>query len=292
MDQSFAESLRGILSACLGRTIGQVRLDPVSGGSINRSFRVQVQDNLRFFCKINSSCGFPSLFEKERNGLRLLRSAGALHVPEVLALQEISGTQILVMEWIETGPRPGRFWQHFGEGLAHLHQVTQPYFGLGEDNYMGSMHQSNLQSISWCEFFAEKRLTPQLDLALLNHLLDASQVRHFKTLFKKLESIFQPGPPALLHGDLWSGNFLSDQHGHAVLIDPAVYFGNPGMDLGMTTLFGGFEKAFYEAYHYHSPFPANYRQQWEICNLYPLLIHLNLFGRSYLPQILRTIQSY
>ena len=95
-----------------------------------------------------------------------------------------------------------------------------------------------------------------------------------------------------MHGDLWSGNFLCDTAGQPVLIDPAVYFGHRHMDLALTTLFGGFEPAFYEAYNDIYPFPKNYLQQWEIANLYPLLIHLNLFGLSYKGNILHTIRRF
>ena len=77
-----------------------------------------------------------------------------------------------------------------------------------------------------------------------------------------------------------------------VLIDPAVYFGHRSMDLGMTTLFGGFDKLFYESYNYNFAFPDNHHEQWEICNLYPLLIHLNLFGSGYLGQIENTLRKF
>jgi fructosamine-3-kinase len=107
-----------------------------------------------------------------------------------------------------------------------------------------------------------------------------------------LPEFFPNGNLCLLHGDLWSGNFLCDKAGMPVLIDPAVYYGYAAVDLAMTTLFGGFDSAFYDSYNQLLPFPANHRRQWEICNLYPLLIHLNLFGRGYLQSIVSTIQYY
>jgi fructosamine-3-kinase len=123
-------------------------------------------------------------------------------------------------------------------------------------------------------------------------LLQARHLNAFENLYQQLKNIFDHEQPALLHGDLWSGNFMCDQDSEPVLIDPAVYFGHRSMDLGMTTLFGGFDKSFYETYSYHLPFPNNYSEQWDICNLYPLLIHLNLFGVGYLGQIERILQSY
>ena len=113
-----------------------------------------------------------------------------------------------------------------------------------------------------------------------------------ENLYRQLPNIFAPESPALQHGDLWSGNFLCDDQSMPVLIDPAIYFGHRSIDLGMTTLFGGFERAFYESYHNSYPLAHNHKEQWEVCNLYPLLIHLNLFGKSYLGDIFRTIQRY
>ena len=85
---------------------------------------------------------------------------------------------------------------------------------------------------------------------------------------------------------------MCNENSQPVLIDPAVYFGHRSMDLAMTTLFGGFAKLFYESYNYHFPLPGNYDEQWEVCNLYPLLIHLNLFGSSYLGQIEDTLRKF
>jgi len=199
---------------------------------------------------------------------------------------------VLVLEWIGQGLRTDKFWTRFGEQLAALHQVSSEYFGLEEDNYMGALPQSNKPSISWIDFLTHQRFIPQVALALQNNLLEFSHARQFEKLYEKLQHIFPAEPTSLLHGDLWSGNFLADETGNPVLIDPAVYFGHRSMDLAMTALFGGFDKGFYEAYYYHFPFPHNYSEQWEICNLYPLLIHLNLFGKSYQSSILQTIRKY
>jgi protein-ribulosamine 3-kinase len=136
-------------------------------------------------------------------------------------------------------------------------------------------------------------LQPLVDQCLSQKLLSSKHQTQFEQLYKQLSSVFNDQQkPSLLHGDLWSGNFMCNQNAEPVLIDTAVYFGHPSIDLAMTTLFGGFRSGFYEAYHYHSSFPSNYKEQWEICNLYPLLIHLVLFGRSYLSQIETILARY
>ncbi len=270
---------------------------PIGGGSINDTYQVLTNLNNRWFCKFNNARQFPDLFVKESNGLALLRQQNLLRVPATVACSQVDGTQVLVLEWIDQGPRTTEFWRLFGQSLARLHQATQPpaptpYFGLAENNYMGALPQDNTPTPNWVDFFIRRRLEPQIRLATDHGLLDESARRHFQRLYSFLPEIFPPEPPSLLHGDLWNGNFLCDTMGKPVLIDPAVYYGHRCIDLAMTTLFGGFDQAFYEAYAHHHPLPANYHQQWEICNLYPLLIHLNLFGPAYQPKILHTIQRF
>jgi fructosamine-3-kinase len=268
-----------------------LRCIPVGGGSINQTYRIEAGAH-RLFCKINTITKFPSLFACEQKGLTLLAQQQVIRVPRVLAIGEAGDHQVLLLEWIEQGLRMEAFWKKFGEQLAALHHQQGAYFGLDSDNYMGALPQYNKASDSWTGFFIHQRLQPQIDLALTNRLLEPAQAKRFEKLYAKLPDLFAEEPPCLLHGDLWSGNYLCDDGEQPVLIDPAVYYGHRSIDLAMTTLFGGFDQLFYDSYHYHYPLPANYRQQWEVCNLYPLLIHLNLFGKSYLADILHTIGHY
>ena len=155
---------------------------------------------------------------------------------------------------------------------------------------MGSVAQLNSEQINWTEFFITQRLQPLIKLC--QHYLTLKHFHHFEVLYKRLPEIFNEEKPSLLHGDLWSGNFMCDENESPVLIDPAVYFGHRSVDLAMTTLFGGFHSLFYESYHYYFPLPDNYKEQWKSCNLYPLLIHLFLFGRNYLSQIEQTLEEF
>lgn len=268
-----------------------LRCIPVGGGSINQAYRIGT-GTCCFFCKINAITKYPSLFASEEKGLALLAQQQVIRVPKVLATGEAGDYQVLVLEWIEQGLRTDAFWKNFGEQLAALHHRQSSQFGLENDNYMGALPQYNRRSHTWTDFFIHQRLQPQIELALSHRLLEPAQAAAFEKLYARLPEIFPPEPACLLHGDLWSGNYLCDENQQPVLIDPAVYYGHRSMDLAMTTLFGGFDRLFYDSYHYHYPLPANDRQQWEVCNLYPLLIHLNLFGKSYLADILHTIRRY
>lgn len=197
-----------------------------------------------------------------------------------------------MLQWIECGERTEAFWKTLGEGLAALHQITNDAFGFAENNYMGSVPQSNDAHLTWTDFFARQRLRPVIKKCFDKKLLSKKHRLEFERLEQKLPNFFEEEKPSLLHGDLWSGNFMCDKNGQPVLIDPAVYYGHRSMDLAMTTLFGGFRSPFYETYNHHFPFPENYKEQWAVCNLYPLLIHLFLFGASYLPQIERTLGQF
>jgi protein-ribulosamine 3-kinase len=293
MERSLRDEIRPILVQAAGTDSGEFRFSPVPGGSINRCFRVDVNPRITLFCKVNSRWAFPGLFEKESHGLFLLAGAKALRIPAVLACETTLNYQVLVLEWIEQAPKTNTFWKAFPAGLQGLHRFGgSGKFGLDQDNYLGALEQSNRLKMSWTEFLIEERFEPQLALATGKGLIDAVVRNGFEQLYQKLDEIFAPDAPSLLHGDLWSGNFLCDQDQNPVLIDPAVYFGHRSMDLGMTTLFGGFDYTFYHTYQELFPLEPNHREQWEICNLYPLLVHLNLFGQTYLAEIARTIQRF
>jgi fructosamine-3-kinase len=264
---------------------------PVGGGSINHTYRITAGKET-FFCKINELAALPGLFETERQGLELLAQQQVIRIPQVIASGQNGGRQVLILEWISPGLQTDAFWTRFGEQLAALHHIQGKQFGLNTDNYMGSLPQSNQPADNWTDFFIQQRLQPQVKLAVNRQLLEPALVQQFEKLYQQLSNLFAPEPVALLHGDLWSGNFLGDASENPVLIDPAVYYGHRSIDMAMTTLFGGFDNLFYESYNYHYPLPVNYRQQWEVCNLYPLLIHLNLFGKSYLADIVHTIRRY
>jgi len=292
IDSELEAEIRNHLSLKINTVIENFRYSSIGGGSINQTYRIHINNKVSFFCKINSLSHFPFLFESEQRGIEWLNRESIVRVPKIISVFATSYHQVLVMEWIEQGLKTQTFWKNFGEQLAALHHVTAGYFGAGENNYMGALPQSNKIHNTWTDFLISERFLPQIDLSLSKKLLEPLHVRQFENLYKRLEGIFPIEPPSLLHGDLWSGNFLADENQNPVLIDPAVYMGHRSIDLGMTTLFGGFDKLFYESYNASFRFPANYQEQWEVCNLYPLLIHLNLFGKSYQGDILRTIKKY
>jgi fructosamine-3-kinase len=278
------EHLAGSLSHHLGQAIDIEIAQPVGGGSINDAYRLETEAG-RFFVKVNHADRFPSMFEAEADGLRRLRAAGALRVPEVIEHGEDHDDTFLLLEWIEGGIKGPDFWEAFGRGLAQLHRNTQGRFGLERDNYIGSLRQVNTPEADWQSFFIRHRLEPQVRMARDRKRVEAGMAIRFERLFHRLDKLFPAEPPALLHGDLWSGNFLCDARGNPVLIDPAVYYGHREMDLAMTRLFGGFDDPFYAAYQADRPLEQGWEERVDLCNLYPLLVHVNLFGGGYVAQV-------
>ncbi|MDQ3683247.1 MAG: fructosamine kinase family protein [Bacteroidota bacterium] len=263
----------------------------IAGGSINQTYQLTAGD-IDFFCKINSATKFPQLFLKESHGLEAIRKTKAIKVPAVIDCFQIADEQVLLIEWIRKGERSEQFWKNFGTSLAALHNISNKEYGYGENNYMGSIQQYNDWNSNWNTFFIEQRLKPLVAKCFIKSFLTTRHQTAFEKLYTQLPRFFEDQKPALLHGDLWSGNFMCNDRSEPVLIDPAIYYGHRSVDLAMTTLFGGFHSLFYEAYQSYYSFPANYSKQWKICNLYPLLIHLLLFDKSYLLQIEQTLNEF
>ena len=255
----------------------------VGGGCINEARVVSLACGRRFFVKQNPA-PLPMMFEREAEGLAALAAVGAIRVPEPIGTAPSGVTPFIVIEYVEPG-RPGTgFFREFGRQFAALHmQSTAQQFGFEHDNYIGSTDQPNAWAETWVEFWRERRLAFQMDLARKNGLSDKAMDRLSDSLMDRLdEFIDEPNEsPCLLHGDLWGGNYLVDGQGQPVLIDPACYYGRREADLAMTMLFGGFDQDFYRAYEEAFPLAAGSETRIDVYKLYHLLNHLNLFGGSY-----------
>jgi protein-ribulosamine 3-kinase len=264
---------------------------PASGGCINNGGVIDT-DSGKYFIKWNDSGAFPKMMEKEARGLELLASSESLKVPRVIMHGTSVSFQYLVLECIESKPRKSNYWKTFGEQLATLHLYSSPIFGLDHDNYIGSLHQKNTEGNTWVEFFIELRLKVQIALAKEKGLMSAAIEKDFDVLFNKLPGLIHDEKPSLLHGDLWGGNIMVDNSGEPCVIDPAVYFGNREVDLAMTTLFGGFDMKYLNSYNEVYPLVPGHEERLELYKLYPLLVHVNLFGAGYLSQVSSILKQF
>ncbi len=284
ISSDLVKDIEQVLNNALGNKIQIERTSPLTGGDINQAYKLETSEG-NYFIKWNDANLYPGMFDTEAKGLEILKKTNEIEVPIPITTGTIQNYSILILNYIESTHNQSSFWEDFGMNLAQLHKHSCESFGLDHDNYIGSLQQSNKQHDNWISFFIDERLERQVKLAKDSGLLAGSILKSFDTLYTRLPDIFPEEPPALLHGDLWSGNFMTGSKGHVVIIDPAVYYGHREMDIGMSLLFGGFQSEFYDAYNSEHPMEKGWKQRTDICNLYPLIVHVNLFGMSYVGSV-------
>lgn len=263
----------------------------VAGGDVNEALRMTLGDGRSLFVKTRASAP-PGFFEREAEGLAWLAEAAALPTPEVVAVAD--GTPaFLALEWIEPGALARDTAERLGRGLATLHASRAPAFGWERDNFIGPLPQRNDPHGSWEAFYRERRLLPRIRSARDSGHLGRDLAVRAEAVCARLGDWLGPEePPARLHGDLWSGNWLVDAAGAPWLIDPAVYGGHREMDLAMLQLFGGVDARFFAAYEEVWPLAPGARSRVALCQLYPLLVHVELFGAAYRPQLEAALSAY
>lgn len=289
-------SLNSAIADLYGSGITVERRSPVSGGDINRAYALELSDGAKLFMKENSREN-ADFFSCEAEGLAAMRATGAVRAPEALAAGTDGRASFLLLEYIESGRAGRNSSAELGCMLAAMHQtdtggfVSGGKYGFIHDNYIGAGVQLNGPEETWTEFFVKKRLQPQFDRA--SYYFDAGDRRKIDGFLSKIDRYLEePEHPSLLHGDLWAGNYMTDRSGQPWLIDPAVYVGHPEADLAMTELFGGFDRAFYDAYRAAAGIDPGYRDRKDLYNLYHLLNHLNLFGSGYLYSVRSIVNRY
>ena len=260
---------------------------PLTGGDICETECIETSGG-RSFCVKRQATAPQDFFAAEAANLRALARSETLRVPQVHAAEP----GFILMEYIEPGSPAPDYWENLGRGLARLHNQRAPCFGFERDNYCGRTPQPNPHQDSGHLFFAEQRLLYQGQLALERSLLSNQEYQSLEALCQRLSDWIPDQAPALLHGDLWGGNIHTDCEGQPVLIDPACYWGWPEADIAMTRLFGGFAGRFYHSYLEVRPLASGWQERLPLYNLYHLLNHLNLFGRSYYPQVIQTIRRF
>jgi fructosamine-3-kinase len=283
-----AEAVAHHLGSAVERSVA------LGGGCIAHATRIETAEG-RYFLKYGRG-EVAQTFPAEAAGLRALHAASSpLLIPEVLAVEEEREARpgFLLLGWIETGTPSPRFWQDFGEGLAQLHRHTADHFGFAQDNFIGRLPQRNAWETSWTIFFRDHRLEPQVQRARQDGRWQPGWNSLLKNLYRRLDDLLPDAPPAsILHGDLWSGNFLVAALGNAALFDPAAYYGHQEADLAMTKLFGGFDTAFYEAYQATWPLKPGFDERRDLYNLYHLINHLNHFGAVYARQVSAILRRF
>ncbi len=261
----------------------------VGGGSINETYRYAVGDE-EFFIKYNNEV--EGIIEKEVDGLKAITKLNCIATPEVIAFEKMDGYEVLIMSYIQGGLKTAIAWENFGKQLAAMHQNPAPYYGWHQENFIGSLPQSNEKMDDFIEFFIHQRLKPQIRLAQQHQYFASKELSLFEDLFQKLDTILPDTEPSLVHGDLWSGNFMIGEKGTPYLIDPSIHYNFRETDIAFTHLFGGFDSKFYDSYHHHFPLEPGFQDRISLYNIYPLLVHLNLFGRGYYSSVMNNLNRY
>jgi len=290
---------------------------PVHGGDINENYIIEmtreegdgVEVQKKLFLKVQHNSP-EDFFEAEVEGLQALQrnlhiafrdNPVALRTPKVLGKGILENSHYLILEHIPTESAVNSADYTLGRQLALFHSSENErttscrtaFFGFQNDNYIGSTPQINTHHANWIDFFRECRLGYQIDTAERHNLLDRKLRNQLDTLSGELENLLtEPKYPVLVHGDLWSGNIMKANSGEWILFDPAVYYGHPEVDIAMTELFGGFGRSFYEGYHAVIPRDSGYEERRDLYNLYHMLNHLNLFGRSYESSVKNIVRKY
>ena len=287
---------------CFGSSVTVTNKYYIGGGDINEARCFQLSSGEKIFVKLNKILN-KEFFEAEVIGINAIADTNSIEVPKLLFRGEdrTTGKAFLAMEYINGTDKIHDFWEVFGRSLAYMHMAdTSTFvsnegglfqFGFSSDNFIGATRQINTYKKSWIDFFRECRLEPQFKMA--EQYFDSSAVKCIVRLLDNLPKyLIEPKRPSLLHGDLWSGNYIVGNDGMAWLIDPAVYVGHAEADLAMTELFGRFPDQFYQSYAEINPIEPGYSDRRDLYNLYHMINHLNLFGETYLQSVLGTVYHY
>ena len=282
-------SLLDHIATLLGTTVKAA--NSISGGDISKAYLLQTPSEL-FFVKTNDNKYAGHMFETETIGLEAIRRGEIIKSPKVYHSGSFENTSFIVMEYVDNRRGSQDEMRKFGELLGEFHSQTTDFFGWDHDNYIGSLPQSNSQHRVWSNFYVTERLIPQLKMARDKGLLSEAHIPSETKMTTKCNDLLQDVRPSLLHGDLWSGNYIISTYGEPYLIDPSTYFGHSEVDISMSQLFGGFGDSFYEAYHDYVPQSDGYQERMEVYQLYYLLVHLNLFGKTYHDSVMRLLRYF
>lgn len=300
------DSLAKALTSLFGNDIRIGRSFHVPGGDINKSYGIQLSNGKILFMKANEKSN-ADFFTAEALCLWAISATKSIKTPTLLATGtddgEESGYSFLLMEFVEFGELEAKVWENFALDLAAMHKADAKVFvpdadreegrsfGFLQDNYIGKTRQINTPKSSWTDFFRDNRLLPQIKQA--EKYLGKDLLGKADFLLSHLgEFLVEPEKPSLLHGDLWGGNVLCDTSSRAMLIDPACYVGHAEADIAMTELFGGFDGRFYQVYKEAGLLQPGYSERRDLYNLYHILNHLNMFGKSYLGAVKSIIEKY
>jgi fructosamine-3-kinase len=244
------------------------------------------------FVKFSSAANGLDQFEAELAGLRLLSSLAGVLIPTPIANLPVEGGAVLILGGIGAVDRTPRQWRQIGETLAQIHRIRGKQFGWETHNYFGPLYQDNRFMDSWPAFYAERRLWPRFVGAINAGHLPTEIIRDAEKLILRLPGLCGPAVPAtLVHGDAQQNNFISTERG-AVVIDPAVHYGHPEMDLAYVDYFHPVPDELLHGYREHQPIDSGFNERRELWRIYGYLAAVEVEGAAYLPKLVNAIRQY
>jgi fructosamine-3-kinase len=281
-------ALKMRLENVLGSAVVEAGSLPVGFGLTGLTLKLADGRRLAVKARQGVGSGKPSL-ELEAYMLGELARLSDLPVP----LVHHAEPDLLVMDFIahDGGGITRSVERHAGELIANLHATRREGFGYERDTLIGPLAQPNPKSPRWVPFFRDQRLLFMARQAHAEGSLPSTMLGRIERLAERIGGyLIEPAFPSLLHGDLWTGNVLVRGDRIAGFVDPAIYCGHPEIELAFATLFATFGEAFFEAYECLMKLePGFHEERRDIYNLYPLLVHVRLFGSGYLARIDATL---
>lgn len=264
-------------------------MTPLSGGCVGQVMRVGLENGRFVVAKM--AAGEQGRLNTEGEMLTYLAAHSALPVPTVLH----QAPDLLIMEFVAGESRFSPDAERdAAERLAALHAISAPQFGFEQETLIGGLPQPNPWTDSWIDFFREQRLRYMAQRAVAVNRLPLSFMPRIDDLCEQLGRwLVEPERPSLLHGDVWTTNVLAQNGNVTAFLDPAIYYGHPEIELAFITLFGTFGDAFFKHYHSLRSIPAGFLEhRRDLYNLYPLLVHVRLFGGSYVRSVDGILRKY
>ena len=261
-------------------------IKPLSGGDINAVYKIKTAAE-DLVIKVNSASKFPKMFELEALGLDHIANSNSFITPKVFTTSTFRDQSFILLEFLESGAKSTDFPERFGHQLAKMHRTTDK-FGFEKDNYIGSLPQYNTVEHNAVDFYINQRLEPQFKMAF-----DCGySFKKIEKFYATISKLIPDEPAALIHGDLWSGNYMVGKTGEPILIDPATCYAPREMDIALMHLFGGFDSELFVQYNAHFPLANDWEERIKLWQLYYVLVHVNLFGGNYYASAKAVLDDY
>lgn len=269
-----------------------VSFELLNHSDISDYFHIKCKSGIELFGKFSKLKFALDMFEKEHRSLNFIRDKTILKTPKVYGVFSFdNGYVCIILEWIDNKIANPLDLETFGIQMADMHQISNKHFGWNEDNYISTLVQKNGYKQDWSEFYMENRILPLLKKGIDANIFDLSLKNKTTELYRRIEQEIPEEPPALIHGDMWSGNYIIETDSTAVLIDPSLHFGHREMDLAMSLMFSSFGRTFYESYQQIYPMEKGFESRLPLLQLYPLLVHAILFQGQYISRVERIIEG-